>query len=119
MWLPCTLHCSLAAAGIPLADCCEGATAGEKSPDSPASDPCRDCPTCSAVESGGYVKQDQAVDVKPVLTVAWLWDWLESLTPPVSADVSSLRTISPPELPPSWRFVERAALPPRAPACLS
>lgn len=119
LWLPCTMHCSLEAAGVSLFDCCTRSEANQNPRSSHSSDPCRDCHTCSAVESGGYIKQDQSVSAKPLLAVSWLLVRLEFVISAPATDGSSLRAIPPPELPPPWRFAERAALPPRAPSAVS
>jgi hypothetical protein len=119
LWLPCTMHCTLEAAGITLSNCCESSHGQEHSDGSPATDPCHDCHACSAVESDGMVKADSAVKVQPLLAVVCVLLRLEALTVPTTAEVSRAWAISPPELPPSWRFAERAALPPRAPSRLS
>ena len=119
LWLPCTMHCSLEAAGILLSNCCVHSDGTVSSQDSDTHDPCRDCHTCSVIESGGYVKHDGSVEVKSPPTVFWWIVQAEFLTPLPVIRVSLPRAIPPPELPPSWRFSERAALMPRAPSSLS
>ena len=119
LWLPCTMHCSLEAAGISLVECCFRSMSPQPEPDCHPTQSCEHCEVCSSVESGGYVKQDPSVDLKPFLAVAWLLVRRELLPPPVSTPDSSLRAIPLSELSPSWRFVARAALPPRAPSRVS
>lgn len=117
-WLPCTMHCSLEAAGLSFSECCSRTVSSHSSTDSQPSQSCEGCQVCSAVESGGYVKPVQSLELKPFVPVVWFVLW-ELLPPPPSTDYFSLRAVPPPEWPPSWRFVERVALPPRAPSCVS
>ena len=118
LWLPCTMHCTLEAAGITLSNCCESSHNTEHSDGSPPTDPCHDCHACSAVESDGMVKADSSVKVQPLLAVVCVRLRLEALAVPAT-EASRAWAVSPPEPPPSWRFTERAALPPRAPSRLS
>lgn len=119
LWLPCTMHCALEAAGIPLPDCCPHAVANDSSSGGPPADPCRDCQVCSAIESGDYLKRDSSVEVTPLLAAVWCWVVVVRPILPVASEVPSPWALSRPEAAPSWRFVERVALSPRAPSFLS
>ncbi len=119
LWLPCTMHCTLEAAGITLSNCCEASLGEEHSAGSAETDPCHGCQECSTVESDGVVKTDSSVKVEPLLAIVCVLIRLEALATPASAQLTWSRVIAPPELPPSWRFAERVALPPRAPSRLS
>ncbi len=118
LWLPCTMHCSLEAAGLTLSNCCESSAHEEHPSAAPAGDPCHDCPDCASVESGGLVKSGQSAKVQPVPVTLCLLVLFATPAPPTPAGAFLLRALSPPELPPAWRFAERVALPPRAPSRL-
>jgi len=110
------MHCSLEAVGIVFAECCNEASAGHDAADTDTHS--GDCEICAQVESGGYAKPAPQLDLKPLLAAVALIK-LELETPVASSEHSSLRVFPSPDAPPSWRFIERAALPPRAPTFVS
>ena len=118
LWLPCTMHCALEAAGIPLPECCPHASADDPSPGGSPADPCQDCHVCSTIESGAYLKQDSSVAVTPLPAALSCWVMLAGPAAPVMSTIPPRWDVFRPEAPPSWRFVERVAMSPRAPSSL-
>ena len=115
LWLPATNHCRLESiSALAFLVCCDH-EGGAPHQDN-------DCDTdgCAVVESGFYKTEDAKVDaVAPVLVMAvFLLPTVEqiALLPPLLADFF---TIASPELPVTWQFSFRAALPPRAPSLAS
>lgn len=109
-----SMHCALE--GVPgfefLKTCCFV--------DSSSSAP-QDCEGdgCGPVEDGGYRAEEQTTPVpQPPLLLALL---SPLLTPPLpeSQVVAFRASESPPDLPGSWQFAHRTALPPRAPSFAS
>jgi hypothetical protein len=114
LWVPGTMHCLLET--VPgfsfMQVCCGGDEA------SPATGECAD-DVCGEVESGSYRLEDHSV-MAPVAAVflAWeAWDWLGVPFAEHALQSQFLpASPGPHELPRSWQFHHRAALPPRAPS---
>jgi len=110
VWLPTTVHCNLEALfGWHDEGCCS-----ERADDTQV--PVEHC----VVEDGGYRISDGSVTVAaPDLLVGWC-GYLVRVSQKVAAPapVPEFST-SPPELAGTWQFVERAALPARAPSHVS
>src|SRR6266850_5550398 len=108
LWAPVTWHCKLESLpGLEFLRC-------------PSDTPSRsDCAGdgCQVVESGLYKPEDNQRAIPLAVDFALLTEALsasERLALPQL--VVSGETVSPPELPRSWQFSFRAALPPRAPS---
>lgn len=108
LWLPATLHCDLETAGIDLAG--HGDHHADASP----------CATdaCEIVEDGDYAKTTALARALPP-TAAWQ---LSLLIAPAPMDPAECQPAAPPDGPPelealrrTWQFVQRTALPARAP----
>lgn len=79
-----------------------------------------DTDACAAVESGLYKTERQLeLAPRPVVNSAFILATLLDLSTPYSAANPLLPKAIPPELSQTWHFMLRAALPPRAPSCLS
>ena len=114
-WLPATSLCLIERAGwLAYDDCCPSS-----SPKSQDNDPSRET-TCCALASAPY-KADNDDGIKISAPTTAVLPSVDLTTPhdapgaPKSAPVSP----SPPELPTSWQFTFRTALPPRAPSFVS
>lgn len=103
LWLPATLHCALEQAGVISATACV-ADHGDHHDD------------CAKVETGHYkVSELSPGPAAPVLFVCFD---LGDVIPPetvVVPRISPERSDCPPEVPRTWHFLARAALPARAP----
>lgn len=114
-WVPLTSHCKLESIpGLEFLRCTCDTQSGPNS-----GDPCQD-DGCCAVESAKYQSPRQQ-EITPVFVVAILpaeiLGMLEhSLPPEVSLGIL---TSAPPDLPTSWQFSLRTALPVRAPSLAS
>ncbi|MBK9991479.1 MAG: hypothetical protein IPP19_12275 [Verrucomicrobia bacterium] len=117
LWLPTTQHCMLEAAGLLSAQeehadhnaCCESAS-GVCEPGA-----------CNVLESGSYRVGSSSVAAPiPALTVCVCllgWDAQDFLlNAEEAADTASTTFDRPPDCSPTWQFVQRAALMPRAPS---
>ncbi len=117
LWLPATQHCDLEAAGMLSVHCDQPAgMQGTCADDHCAGD------GCDVVESGGYKVSSKTTKVSPP-TLA-VFACLFSLTP-LSRPTESSTGLSagadpgrPLEWVPTWQFVQRAALSPRAPSSI-
>lgn len=115
LWLPATMHCALEK--LPgfafLQTCC-----GDNEDQQESGDCGQD--VCGAVESGLYKLEDNSVSVsaKAETSGSNLGSWKMI---PRSAPVQQreLPSPAPPEIAGSWQFSLRAALPVRAPSCVS
>ncbi len=114
LWSLAAMHCKLEV--LPgfdfLKSCCfaESASSAPKDCDSDG---------CGAVEGGGYRAEEQtAVAPQPFLVLAVLFSTVEASLPEFLAR-SFVPSESPPELPKTWQFSLRAALPVRAPSLAS
>ena len=115
LWLPATNHCRLEQIpGLSFLVCCDHEAAA------PHQD--NDCDTdgCAQFENGLYKVDDaRAVAVVPAFVGAvFLLPTVEQ-TPPPPPLLSDFSTVASPELPGTWQFSFRTALPPRAPSFAS
>lgn len=115
LWLGATNHCKLEEIpGLNFLICCdhEGAAPHQDN----------DCDTdgCAQVEEGLYKTEDSKVaGLSPVLVLAiCLRLGSEEQAWPQSV-LADFLTVAPPELPVTWQFSFRTALPPRAPSLVS
>ena len=112
LWLPATLHCKLEELpGLQFLACCDHEQAAPHQDD--------DCRTdsCAMLEDGLFKVSNPKVVVPPPLL---------AMIPDFSTAPASGRRLAPvqvciladraPELPVTWQFSTRAALPPRAPS---
>ncbi|MCX6922123.1 MAG: hypothetical protein NT154_02720 [Verrucomicrobia bacterium] len=118
LWVAAGAHCRLEVLpGLEFLSCCQH-TEAEKTPAHHEKD-CGD-DGCATIELGFYkVSKQQVSPVKPLLAfVAWLvpspGNWQASASDPLVSIAPS-----PPELVPLWQFLQRTALPPRAPSLAS
>lgn len=112
-WLVATQHCGLEAAGVlsgheaEAAGCCATSKGCEND-------------GCATVENGGYRLGNTATIIASPPLTAYLWsvDWSLWVPPrKLHADVSLRRPFEQPlDWLPTWQFVQRAALLPRAPS---
>ena len=112
-WLPSALPCELKGILLPALECCSAENSGRAQKTD-----CKQCEICAAVPTTGYNTSEIrivfsetsapliAVEVEPV---GLLFDQSLSNVFPVTA----------PDLPTSWQFDLRAALPIRAPSFAS
>ncbi|MCC6414732.1 MAG: hypothetical protein IT582_02335 [Opitutaceae bacterium] len=117
LWLPATQHCGLEAAGLfgDAMECHE--------PDgcaTPHEESHCDTDNCQPIENTAYKSSLNAIHVAAPLALTCLC-CLHEITPEtiVVPLVSPERANPPPELAPTWQFVARAALSPRAPTTVS
>ena len=76
-------------------------------------DDCND-DACSTLETGSYKVAETETSVPaPILTIVFLQFSLLEIVP---LEQPSPVTAAPPEIPVSWKFFSRTALPPRAPS---
>ena len=114
LWASCTIHCELEMfASAKASSCCQGDEQRSGKPASPES-----C-VCTVIASGGYTVQKNAPVAAPAPEVI-----LEFTEIPQSEDALREAVVedlifAPPELPRSWQFSLRTALPPRAPSFVS
>ena len=116
-WLSCTLHCQLAMAGVLQPQKAFAAL------DAPASAPDSDEDSvCSWMESGGCEARDCSIAVDfPLVECApfeSLWTLIFANPVPRVCSDGNVEPV-PPELPQSWQFSLRTALPARAPSFIS
>ena len=106
-WLPIATHCSWE--GLIAGDLfkCDTGTAQK-------GDCSEDGDGCVAVESGSYKVPDTAPEVPTPLFAVVLFE-LPVVVPNLSEQAAP-HTAAPAEVPVSWQFVARTALPPRAPS---
>ena len=112
-WVPLTSHCRLEA--IPGLEFLRCSTDAENSTEG---DPCKDGGCCS-VESAKYQSRQQHVALVVLAAILSEHNFavVEHCLP---SEVSlGILTSAPPELPSSWQFTLRTALPVRAPSLLS
>ncbi|MBL9200778.1 MAG: hypothetical protein JNL39_09745 [Opitutaceae bacterium] len=106
IWLPATLHCALESAGLHLPLLCHGHEAAEVAETHCAGDDCHALDH-SSFTSFAITKLVASISLPIVAT----------LTAPLDLPTAGISSpaAAPPEVARSWIFVERAALPPRAP----
>jgi len=115
LWLSATNHCKLEEIpGLSFLACCDHSAAPHQD---------SDCDTdgCAQVEDGLYKTEDSNVAAQaPLLVLTVCLDEIIAETlaalPPLRANFS---TVALPELPVTWQFSFRTALPPRAPSFAS
>ena len=114
-WLPLTSHCKLEALpGLEFLQCADGQACHQDA----------DVPNdggCCSLEAAHYFLPSQQPDVAPALLLALpAFESPLALVRGLPAPVSlGILTAAPPDLPASWQFVFRTALPPRAPSFAS
>jgi hypothetical protein len=114
LWVPLTMHCRLESLpGMEFLVCCPHEDA------SPHQDSDCDDDVCAVVESASYKTENNRVVIPtPMLAPALLLSSLLSLEVIPAANPVAFEA-SPPELPATWQFFFRTALPPRAPSFIS
>lgn len=117
LWLPATQHCDLEAAGMLSAHCDEPTgMEGSGSDCNCVSD------GCDMVESGDYKVSPQTAKVSaPILSVLACLFSVASLShseEPFAGTMLGSDHGHPVEWVPTWQFVQRAALSPRAPSLI-
>jgi hypothetical protein len=115
LWLPATLHCQLEELpGLQFLACCDH---DETAPHQ--DDDCR-TDSCAMVEDGLYKTNDSKVTAAPMVARLTIAPTFTLPTDPQSAGLEGhLATDKSPELPVTWQFSRRTALPPRAPSFVS
>ena len=107
-WVPITSHCSWESVIGGDFFKCAAAEMGDCS---------NDGDSCAAVESGSYKVPDATPAISaPVF--AFVFFQIPAPTVPLSRRIAP-STAAPSEIPVSWQFVSRTALPPRAPSFVS
>lgn len=115
LWLGATNHCKLEEIpGLNFLVCCDHEAGA------PHQDEDCDNDTCAQVEDGLYKTEDSKVAALPpgLLLVGCLSPAAEERSPS-RFQIVGFCTIAPPELPVTWQFSSRTALPPRAPSIAS
>lgn len=108
------MHCKLEV--LPGFDFLKSCCFVDSAPSAP-----KDCESdgCGAVEDGGYRAEEQTISApQPLLVLAVLFSAIEVPIPELPA-CSFVTSESPPELPRTWQFSLRTALPVRAPSLAS
>lgn len=116
IWPLATSHCSLEQLpGFAFLACAEQVDTAS----SHQNDDC-EADSCASVESGFYKTEDnqQTVPTPPLIASEFLTTLTLVATEPTRA-AFDLPDPTPPELPKSWQFSLRVALPPRAPSRVS
>lgn len=114
-WLPLTAHCRLESLpSLAFLECADDRDCHQRT-DSP------DGGECCSFESASYFLPSHQPDVSPALVLALPpfespTELVRGLPAPVSVGVL---TAAPPDIPVSWQFSFRTALPPRAPSFAS
>lgn len=114
IWLPATLHCKLEnLPGLSFLVCCSHEDTQPHQED--------DCDTdgCAWVESALYKTPDNAPLVAPLVLALSAFVAVPTHQETAAPESSFRLNLVPPELPQSWHFSRRAALPPRAPTFVS
>ena len=116
VWLPAQGHCLLDRAGWTSDICCPESESAESQ--APVSDPCSEKVCCNLDSPTFKVDDYRALFVGPHPTPVVV---LPMLAPIGTASLPStcFLTFASPELPASWQFIYRTALPPRAPSIAS
>jgi len=114
-WVLLTSHCKIEVMpGFEFLRC-----AADVQPSNEGGDPCKDAGCCS-IESAQYQAPRQQ-EIAPILVFAVVpADSLGVVERSLPKEVSlGILTAAPPELPTSWQFLSRTALPVRAPSLAS
>jgi hypothetical protein len=113
VWMPATMCCALERAGVPFFDKCCSDETGDGAPQPPCTDK-----SCCLLEAGRYTAQiTPPVAVMPLDVALVPWALVDAPQRPVPA--SDFSNLAPPDLPVTWQFSFRTALPPRAPSFVS
>jgi len=114
LWLPATLCCVLERADVPgFIDCCV-----DEATDGQPEQPC-ESDTCCQVEKGSYKLEQVSIRIA-VPQISVLDDLLNALAADHDVSIGSASpSFPPPDLPVSWQFSYRTALPARAPSVAS
>ncbi len=110
-WAPMTAHCNLER--LPAFEFLKCAQDAE---------PVGDCDdtACDSVESGFYKTQEHPeLNLSPALEVVCFALFLDEPDSASGPALECARIVSPPDLPVTWQFVFRTALPPRTPSIAS
>jgi len=112
LWVPVTSHCLLEEAGLIHHNaCCQSSLGEDHSHGHDAAD------GCCQVESRQLAAQKHDV-LKAVVLVTFLTaSVFSTVDQPVVSSILG-EGVAPPELSPTWQFVSRAAVSPRAPSVL-
>jgi hypothetical protein len=112
LWTPVSVHCQLEQLpGLEFLSCCSHEDIVPHEDDDCEGD------ACAVVESGFYKTEERQASLP-----APEFEVLEFAAPPTNLVLTStdadgpLCSTVPPELPHTWQFIFRAALPPRAPS---
>lgn len=112
IWLPVSAHCQLES--VPGFEFLRCATTSQNSQGH-----CNDGGCCSVEKSQYKSEQQRATLASPIFLPAVLTPILDA-THSLPAEVSvGILTAAPPELPTTWHFLSRTALPARAPSIAS
>jgi len=113
LWVPITSHCLLErVSDLGFLACA--------SDDSAKGDCGNDADGCQSVESASYRSEDSQPLVSGfAFAFTWVIAVLASDSPPPSQPSPALCTDAPPDIPSSWQFALRTALPVRAPSLAS
>ena len=113
-WVPITSHCAWEnTPGLEFFKCADDAVKDSQKARDSQKDDCAD-DACSTLEGGSYkVSETQTAVPAPSLTILFLQPSLLDIVP---VEQPSFVTAAPPEIPVSWKFFSRTALPPRAPS---
>ena len=114
-WVPITSHCAWEDfSGFELFKCADEAP--QSSPQASHESSQDDCAddACSTLE-GGFYKVSETETAVPPPSLSFLFLHV-SVLDIVPLDQPSPLTAAPPEIPVSWKFLSRTALPPRAPS---
>lgn len=114
LWGLAVMHCKLEA--VPGFDFLKSCCFVDSEPSSPT-----DCESdgCGAVEDGGYRSEEQTASAPPPLLILALLSAVIEAPMPELQVCSFVSSHPPPELPKTWQFSYRTALPPRAPSFAS
>ena len=114
IWMPATMCCALERAGVPFFDkCCE-----DDSADGSQQKSCTD-KACCLLESGRYlISNPTPLLVTPDIVLCFIHQAIVG-RPDDPRTPCRIPESSPPDLPVTWHFSHRAALPVRAPSIAS
>ncbi len=110
-WVPATAHCQLEALGLEFVSCADGCH--DKAPSEAVHD------GCDVFESGLYKSGIDTIKVAPSLATVCACLICLHVPEPDSENgpaVATAETVRPRDWVPTWQFVQRAALSPRAPS---
>jgi len=115
LWLPVSMHCLLETIpGFNLLDWCCDTGASQSANGGCAQD------TCGEIEAGLYRVEDNPTLTPSLAIILAMASPVQALQPPRPTATTLLPTgSSPPDLPQTWQFSHRAALPVRAPSFVS